>query len=346
MSDRPTIKDIAGQLGVSPATVSRALSDSGLVAEPTLSRIREAARALNYRPNVSARNLRTQRSMAVLMVVRDVGNPFYLEILKGVEATARAAGYSVLMGNTENDPEREIEYFDMLRDGHADGMILMTGKLPWKHGEYAERLAGLSVVVALEMIGDSGLPHVQIDNAVAANEAVRHLISLGHKRIAHICGPIPEIMSVRRRDGYRIAMREAGLDIPAGYEPVGDYLLRSGEALCQRLFELTSPPTAIFVANDEMAYGAIHELRRLGLDVPGDVSVVGFDDLYLSEAFYPPLTTVSQPRAEIGQQAMKLLLRTFAGEGQAGETMELATTLRIRGSTARPKETGARIRTL
>ena len=346
MSDRPTIKDIAGQLGVSPATVSRALSDSGLVAEPTLSRIREAARALNYRPNVSARNLRTQRSMAVLMVVRDVGNPFYLEILKGVEATARAAGYSVLMGNTENDPEREIEYFDMLRDGHADGMILMTGKLPWKHGEYAERLAGLSVVVALEMIGDSGLPHVQIDNAVAANEAVRHLISLGHKRIAHICGPIPEIMSVRRRDGYRIAMREAGLDIPAGYEPVGDYLLRSGEALCQRLFELTSPPTAIFVANDEMAYGAIHELRRLGLDVPGDVSVVGFDDLYLSQAFYPPLTTVSQPRAEIGQQAMKLLLRTFAGESQAGETMELATRLRIRGSTARPKETGARIRTL
>lgn len=346
MSDRPTIKDIAGQLGVSPATVSRALSDSGLVAEPTLTRIRDAARALNYRPNVSARNLRTQRSMAVLMVVRDVGNPFYLDILKGVEATAREAGYSVLMGNTENDPERENEYFDMLRDGHADGMILMTGKLPWKQDEYAQRLAGLSVVVALEMIRNSGLPHVQIDNAVAAREAVRHLISLGHKRIAHICGPVPEIMSVRRRDGYRVAMAEAGLDVPAGYEPVGDYLLRSGEALCRQLFALPTPPTAIFVANDEMAYGAIHELRRLGRDVPGDVSVVGFDDLYLSEAFYPPLTTVSQPRTEIGQQAMKLLLRTFAGEARAGETMELTTTLRIRGSTARPKETGARIRTV
>jgi LacI family transcriptional regulator, repressor for deo operon, udp, cdd, tsx, nupC, and nupG len=346
MSDRPTIKDIAARLGVSPATVSRALSGSGLVAEPTLSRIREAARALNYRPNVSARNLRTRRSMAVLMVVRDVGNPFYLEILKGVEATAREAGYSVLMGNTENDPEREIEYFDMLRDGHADGMILMTGKLPWKPDQYAERLAGLPVVVALEMIQNSGLPHVQIDNAVAARDAVRHLISLGHKRIAHICGPIPEIMSVRRREGYRIAMAEAGFEIPAGYEPVGDYLLRSGETLCRQLFDLPSPPTAIFVANDEMAYGAIHELRRLGRDVPGDVSVVGFDDLYLSEAFYPPLTTVSQPRTEIGQQAMKLLLRTFAGGNLAGETMELATKLQIRGSTARPKEAGARIRTL
>jgi LacI family transcriptional regulator, repressor for deo operon, udp, cdd, tsx, nupC, and nupG len=344
MSGRPKIKDIAQRLGVSPATVSRALSDSGLVAEPTLSRIREAARTLNYRPNVSARNLRTRRSMAVLMVVRDVGNPFYLEILKGVEATAREAGYSVLMGNTENDPGREIEYFDMLRDGHADGMILMTGKLPWGRDEYAERLAGLSVVVALETIQNSGLPHVQIDNAAAAREAVWHLISLGHKRIAHICGPIPEIMSVRRRDGYRTAMAEAGVEIPVGYEPVGDFLLRSGELLCRRLFDLPSPPTALFVANDEMAFGAIHELRRLGRDVPGDVSVVGFDDLYLSEAFHPPLTTVSQPRAEIGQQAMKLLLRTFAGEGRAGETMEMATTLRIRGSTAPPREPGARIR--
>jgi LacI family transcriptional regulator, repressor for deo operon, udp, cdd, tsx, nupC, and nupG len=346
MSDRPRIKDIAEQLGVSPATVSRALSNSGLVAEPTLSRIREAARALNYRPNVSARNLRTRRSMAVLMVVRDVGNPFYLEILKGVEATAREAGYSVLMGNTENDPGREIGYFDMLRDGHADGIILMTGKLPWGRDECAERLAGLSVVVALEMIPNSGLPHVQIDNAAAAREAVRHLISLGHKRIAHICGPIPEIMSVRRRDGYRIAMAEAGLEIPAGYEPVGDFLLHSGELLCRQLFDLPSAPTALFVANDEMAFGAIHELRRLGRDVPGDVSVVGFDDLYLSEAFHPPLTTVSQPRAEIGQQAMKLLLRTFAGEGRPGETMQMATTLRIRGSTAPPREPGARIRSL
>ena len=131
---RPKIKDIAEKVGVSPATVSRALSGSGLVAEPTLSRIRETARAMNYRPNVSARNLRTQRSMSVLMVVRDIGNPFYLEVMKGVEEAASAAGYAVLMGNTQNDRRREMEYFDMLRDGHADGMILMTGKLPIKAG--------------------------------------------------------------------------------------------------------------------------------------------------------------------------------------------------------------------
>ncbi|MER2537002.1 MAG: LacI family DNA-binding transcriptional regulator [Rhizobiaceae bacterium] len=339
MTRRPRIKDIAERLGVSPATVSRALSDTGLVAEPTLSRIRDAASALDYRPNVSARNLRTRRAMAVLMVVRDVGNPFYLEILKGVEAAARAAGYSVLMGNTENDPDRERQYFDMLRDGHADGMILMTGKLPSAPG-YAERLPkGLPVVVALEMIEGSGFPHVQIDNEAAAAEAVRHLIGLGHRRIAHIAGPLPEVMSQRRRDGFRRAMAEAGLAVPDGYEQRGDYLLQTGRTLCRALLDLPEPPTAIFVANDEMAFGAIHELRRSGLDVPGDVSVVGFDDIYLSAALFPPLTTVSQPRAEIGRQAMRLLLRMLSGEALPARPLVLATELKVRGTTAPPRAT-------
>lgn len=335
MSGRPKIRDIADRLGVSPATVSRALSGSGLVAEPTLSRIRDAAQALNYRPNVSARRLRTRRSMNVLMVVRDVGNPFYLDVLKGVEATARAAGYSVLMGNTENDPGREIEYFDMLRDGHADGMILMTGKLP--QGIRDDPAPGAPVVVALEAIEGSGLPHIQIDNAAAAREAVRHLVGLGHRRIAHIAGPIPEIMATLRRDGYRQAMAEAGLPIPDGYEQRGDYLLQSGQDLCRVLFSLPEPPSAIFVANDEMAYGAIHELRRLGRDVPGDVSVVGFDDLYLSAAFFPPLTTISQPRADIGRQAMTILLGMLAGEPGPTEPVEMPVTLQVRGTTAPPR---------
>lgn len=334
MKQRPRIKDIATRLGVSPATVSRALSDTGLVAEPTLSRIRAAASALDYRPNVSARRLRTRRSMAVLMVVRDVGNPFYLEILKGVEATARAAGYSVLMGNTENDPGRETEYFDMLRDGHADGMILMTGKLP-ADPDYRERLPkNLPVVVALEVIAESGFPHVQIDNEGAAADAVNHLVGLGHRRIAHISGPVPEVLSVHRRSGYHRAMRDAGLTVPAGYDIRGDYLLAGGRVACRQLFELPEPPTAIFAANDEMAIGAIHELRLMGCDVPRDVSVVGFDDLYLSEAFFPPLTTVSQPRMEIGREAMTLLLGMFSGADAPSEPIVMPTLLKIRGSTA------------
>ncbi|WP_164923798.1 LacI family DNA-binding transcriptional regulator [Sinorhizobium fredii] len=338
MRDRPKIKDIAEKAGVSVATVSRALSDSALVTAETRQRIHDLARELNYRPNVSARNLRTRKSMAVLLVVRDVGNPFYLDILKGVEATAREAGYAVLMGNTENDPLREIEYFNMLRDGHADGMILMTGKLPPAGGNRAGGWNHLPVVVALEMIEGSGLPHVQVDNVGAARAAVEHLISLGHRRIAHISGPVPEPMSVYRREGYRLAMREAGLAIPDGYEVRGNFLLESGQECCRELLALPEPPTALFVANDEMAYGAAHELRRTGRDVPGEVSVVGFDDLYLSKAFYPPLTTVSQPRAEIGRTAMGLLLSILSGGSVGGdEPIVLPTALNIRGSTAPPR---------
>jgi len=329
---RARIKDIAAELGLSPATVSRALSHSPLVAEPTRSRVREAALRLNYRPNVSARNLRTQRSMAVLMVVRDIGNPFYLDIVKGVEAAAREAGYVVLMGNTENNPEREIEYFDMLRDGHADGMILITGKLPGGESLF-QQLKDLPVVVALEPIEKSGFPHVMIDNTGAASEAVKHLISLGHRRIAHIAGPVPEPMATLRREGYRQAIKAAGLELRPEFEGIGDYLLSSGERICRQFFSLPEPPSAIFAANDEMAFGAINELRRMALCVPNDVSVVGFDDIFLSQAFYPPLTTVSQPRAAIGREAMRLLLEVMHGEGHTGETIMMPTTFQTRAST-------------
>ena len=336
MIGRPTMKDIAGRLGVSPATVSRALSGTGLVAEPTLSRVLETARLLDYRPNVSARSLRTRRAMAVLMVVRDVGNPFYLDILKGVEATARAAGYAVLMGNTQDDPQREDNYFDMLRDGHADGMILMTGKLPVKSVVFNDAQRAPPVVVALETIENSDFPHVQIDNVAAARTAVDHLIGLGHRRVAHIAGPLPEIMARHRLQGYRLAMEAAGLAVPPGFEQRGNYLLHGGRTACRALFETDAPPSAIFAANDEMAYGAIHELRRMGLDVPRDVSVVGFDDLYLSEAFHPPLTTMYQPRTEIGRRAMLLLLDILTGAAVRTAPLVLPTQLRIRASTAPP----------
>ncbi|RCS24254.1 LacI family transcriptional regulator [Phyllobacterium salinisoli] len=333
MTDRAKIKDIARRAGVSTATVSRALSDSSLVAEATRERIRDAARTLDYRPNVAARNLRMQRSMSVLLVVRDVCNPFYLDIFKGVEAAARAAGYSVLMGNTENDPDRAREYFDMLRDGHADGMILMTGMLPQDYEQILGGSKARPIVVALELIESSDLPNVHIDNRAAAYRAVKHLIDLGHQRIAHISGPMPEFMSSRRREGYLAAMADAGLPVPAAYDLTGDYSLRTGRELCRQLFSYRDRPTALFLANDEMAFGAINELRQLGFTVPDDVSVVGFDDIFLSEAFYPPLTTVSQPREEIGRRAMEMLLALLGGNDAAPSSVELPTCLKVRAST-------------
>ncbi|MEX3010221.1 LacI family DNA-binding transcriptional regulator [Hoeflea sp. TYP-13] len=333
MSERTKIKDIARVAGVSTATVSRALSDSALVTDTTRDKVREAASKLNYRLNVRARNLRIQKSMAVLLVVRNMSNPFYLEIFKGVEEVARAAGYVLLMGNTEDDDERDNEYFDMLRDGQADGMILMTGKLPEEH-EVLRTASGMApIVVALEAVENCRLAHVQIDNCAAAKQAVHHLASLGHKRIAHICGPLPEILSRLRLDGYRKAMAEVGLEIPDNYEPVGDYSIRSGQECCRQLFDSDNPPTALFVANDEMAFGAIGELRRRGLRVPQDVSVVGFDDLFISESYSPPLTTISQPRVEIGQTAMTMLLDIIGARLTEPKTIEMPTKLILRDST-------------
>ena len=180
---------------MSTATASRALSGSDLISEATVDRIRAVADACGYRPNVRARNFRNQKTMAVLIVVRDISNPFYLEVFKGVERVARQVGYSVLMANTESDIEREAEYFEMLRDGLADGMILMTGAVPEtvlkRHEAYK------NVVVALEMIEEFGGPQILIDNEASAKAAVNHLLSLGHTRIAHIAGPLPEGMSVR-----------------------------------------------------------------------------------------------------------------------------------------------------
>lgn len=329
---RPSLKDIAQQAGVSTATASRALSGSGLIAEATVERIRAVADEFGYRPNVRARNFRTQKTMAVLIVVRDIGNPFYLEVFKGVERIARQAGYSVLMANTEGDKEREVEFFEMLNDGLADGMILMTGAVP----ETIQRRKGgwTNVVVALEMVEEFNVPQILIDNEAAALEAVNHLIALGHTRIAHIAGPIPEGMSVRRRGGYRLAMQQAGLEIPASYECQGDFTMLSGERCTRALLDTEHPPTAIFAANDEMAFGVIRQARHLGLNVPGDLSVIGFDNIAFSEAFLPSLTTISQPRLDIGERAMSVLLDVMNGKATPGDLTILPTQLVIRETTA------------
>ena len=334
MNKKAKIKDIALKAGVSPTTVSRALSDTGLVAEPTLSHIREIAKSMRYRPNISARNLRTQRTMSILIVVRDIGNPFYLDVFKGAESVAHDAGYTLLMANTEDDPKREADYFEMLSHGHADGMILMTGKLP---SEYQlPHDISQKVVVALEMIDDVDLTHVVIDNEYASIEAIDHLVALGHRKIAYIAGPIPEGMSVRRLAGFRYAIKAAGLDLPECYIQQGNFSYQSGEVATDRLLDLKERPTAIYTANDEMAFGAIRSANKRGLKVPEDLSIFGFDDTYLAEAFVPALTTVHQPCLEIGRRAMTRLLAHLSGDNPATDSIVVPTQIIVRETTAPP----------
>lgn len=335
MASNPTIKDVARAAGVSTATVSRVLKETAPVSPDARARVLKAVAEVNYSPNVIARNLRRQETRTVFLVVRDMRNPFYLEVFRGVEAEARALGYNVLMGNTEDSVKRGGEYFRMLKARYADGMILMTGKLPPDAHEEL-RKGHPPVVVASEYFPGLDLPTVRIDNAAAAADAVRALVSLGHRRIAHITGPTPEVLSRDRRRGYLRAMREAGIGVEPLLTVRGDFTMDSGRRACRGLFRLDEPPTAIFCGNDEMAMGAINELRELGFDTPRDVSVVGFDDIVFAGAFHPPLTTIRQPRRDMGQAAMRLLSDLLAGRTVSSEPIVMPTELVIRKSTAPP----------
>lgn len=332
MTRNPTMKDVARTARVSTATVSRVLKKEDSVSPKTRERVLKAVAEVNYSPNIIARNLRRQETRSVFLLVRDMRNPFYLDVFRGVEAEARDRGYNVFMGNTKDSIEREREYFQMLRARSADGMILMTGKLPPDICEDIGRRYP-PIVVASEYFPDLDLPTVRIDNVAAAADAVRHLIALGHRRIAHITGPIPEVLSVDRHQGYLQALDEAGITVDPRLTARGDFTIDSGHLACRSLYNLKSPPTAVFCSNDEMAMGAINELRSLKRSVPEQVSVVGFDDIVFAEAFYPSLTTIHQPRQDMGKTAMSLLGDLLAGRPISSDPIMMPTELRVREST-------------
>ncbi|WID95037.1 LacI family DNA-binding transcriptional regulator [Bosea vestrisii] len=334
----PTIAEVARLAGVSTATVSRALAQPEKVKARTRERVLDAVKATGFIPNAQARNLRLQATRTVILLVRDISNPFYLEIYKGVEEAAIDAGYKVLMGDARDDDERILRYVDMVRERHADGLILMVGRFP-------EALAARGrlppIVVALEMLPGLNLPTVKVDNHAAARAAVAHLARLGHRRIAHIAGPMPDPMSVDRRDGYLAGLADAGIAADPRLVVEGDFGLAAGRAAIRTLDAGGVDYTAVFAASDQMAVGAMGELRARGRNVPDDVSVVGFDDIVLAEAVEPQLTTVHQPRREIGQAAMVLLIAQLSGQGDRSDLV-LPTRLVERASTAAPRKEGGK----
>ncbi|WP_181704731.1 LacI family DNA-binding transcriptional regulator [Chthonobacter rhizosphaerae] len=338
----PTIRTVAERAGVSVATVSRTLKEPDKVRPETRDLVLKVVAELGFVPNAQARAFRRQASDTVILLVRDIGNPFYLDVYKGVEEAASAAGFKVLMGDARRDPARVGLYLDMVRERHADGLILMTGSLPPDLA--METLP--PVVVALEYIDGGRLPTVRIDNAAAAAAAVDYLVGLGHRRIAHISGPTPELMSIARADGWRTALAAAGLEADPALLVWGDYSLQAGRSAVASLLDRGVPFTAVFAANDEMAAGAVNELRSHGLRVPEDVSVVGFDDTVFAAAVDPPLTTIRQPKREIGARAMALMIeRLETGPGFQAEVV-VPTQLVVRTSTAPVADRAAATRAL
>jgi LacI family repressor for deo operon, udp, cdd, tsx, nupC, and nupG len=337
-----TIKDVARELGMSIATVSRALSRPQLLRPQTRERVMHVVERLGYRPNLLARGLRQGLAQAILFVAPNL-SPFFLEIFAGAEEVTRNSQFALLFGNSAGDPEREQHFFEQVASGRADGIILLTGALPAAYTSGDRQLPPL--VTVLERVPGATVPVVNTDHLAGATEAVRHLIALGHRRIAHITGLRRVPSALRRLEGYRTALAAAGLAAPTELIHTGDFSIGSGAAGMQHLMGLAQPPTAVLCGNDEMAYGAIRAAHKLGLSVPEDVSIVGFDDQNLAEFYNPPLTTVNIPRQELGRRAAQELLEQLAGREVAREVM-LPTRLVIRESTAPPPQPnpGARAR--
>ena len=303
----------------------------------TRERVLEAIDRLGYQPNLIARDLRRRKSGLAFVVVPSL-SPFFLEVFRGVERAAREVGYAVLMGHTERDTAREHLFLDQVASRRADGVILVTSA---QAGALATRTRTTPpVVAALEQVEGVGFPTVRVDHVQASKDATRHLLGLGHKRIAHIAGPAQSPMAVHRREGFEIAMREAGLD-PLMYPILhGDFTVRFGETAMETLLSRAPRPTGVFAGNDEMGVGAIQTIKRHGLVVGRDVSVIGYDDQRIASLYEPPLTTIKVPMEELGYRSMLTLERILNGAPHEADIV-LPTQLLVRATTGpAPDEKG------
>ena len=326
------IKDIALEAGVSTATVSNALRNSGRVSEATRRRVLAAAEKSGYTPNRLAANLRTSRSGNIVVIIPDVADTLNGQIIDGIERVARSHGYSVLLGNTRGSPRREREFAEMTRSRQADGIILMSHRMPFDASGGIDELPPL--VNGCEDTGIAGIPRVAVDDVKAAEDATQHLLDLGHRHIAVVTGDMESASSRARLGGFRRAMHGAGLEVGPDQVVFGNYLPEDGERAARQLMAQRSRPTAVFCFSDEMAMGCMHALRELGFDVPRDVSVMGFDGIPFSRYMVPPLTTIAQPTEEIGAACARILLGLIEGETPDRLTTYLPHELVVRGSTA------------
>jgi len=308
----PNLIDIARRAGVAPITVSRVINNSGYVSQSTRERVEAAVKELGYVPNTIARGLRSKRTHTLALIVTDITNPYFTSMARGVEDVAGASNYTVIYCNTDESETKEEKYANMLAQRQVDGVLLVPSCGNAKTIKFLEA-NDINVVVLDRRISGVRSDIVCSDSVNGANRLVKLLIGLGHKRIAIVTGPKDVSTSVDRVIGYQQALAEAGLS-ENGMIYYGAFNERSGYELTNQAMTQVQKPTAIFGANNYIAMGIIKALYDLKLDIPGDVSVVGFDDLPES-IFMKPFLTVARQRAyEMGQLATELLLKRVSGE--------------------------------
>ncbi len=325
------MSDVATQASVSVTTVSHVINNTRPVSDDLRERVETAMAALNYQPNRLARSLRQGRTNTIGMIVPDNANPYFAEVARGIEETAYQNNYSLILCNSAGDQDRECFYINVLLEKQVDGIILVAA------GSSTSNIASLPLPPMV--VVDRDLPSVHADavlteNAQGGGQATAHLLGLGHRRIACITGSSDVTPTAERATGYRQALVAAGVAVDESLVVKGDFHYASGYAAAKGLLSGPNPPTAIFACNDLMAVGAISAGIELGLDIPTDLSIVGFDDVQLASFANPPLTTVAQPKREMGTLAVSLLLERMANPAIAPRRRWLGTALVVRGSTS------------
>jgi LacI family transcriptional regulator len=327
-----TIREVAESAGVSYATVSHVINNTRVVSQETRNRVLAAMTKLNYRPNALARSLRQGRTNTMGLVLPDSANPFFAEISRSIEDEAFKKGYSVILCNTELDTQRELFYVDVLSKKQVDGIIFVAA------GDQADSLDFLLRENMPVVMIDRDIPNVEVDAVLTDNQlggflATRHLIEIGHKHIACIAGPSSITPSAERIIGYRRALEQAGLPYDETLILRGDYHAQSGMEIAHSILKLEPRPTAIFAMNDLMALGALRAAAEAGYSVPKDLAVVGYDDLELAHFTNPPLTTIAQPKKQIGARAIDLLVERIAHKDRPPSRLVLPPELIVRRST-------------
>lgn len=301
---------------MSTATVSRALAAPERVAEGTRARVIAAIAATGYTPNASARNLRSRSTRIVLALLPGMSNTFFTPILNAIEDVLSAAGYGMIIGDTRGNPGKEALYTRFIRAGQVDGVILFTGRLP-RDGELLPETGRVPIaLVCNEIVGDERFPVFDVDNRDAARRATAHLIEAGHRHIGHIAGADDNVEASERRLGFRDALTEAGLAIDEAAIWLGGFRFENGVDAAARFLAMKNRPTALFASADDAAIGFIRTVREAGVRTPEDVSVVGFDDIDYASIIDPPLTTMRQPREELGRLAAEDLLARMHRDAQ------------------------------
>ena len=325
---KATIADVAAKAGVSTATVSRVLSGLGRASAATQARVLEAARDLDYRPSEVARSLKRRSTQTLGLLITDIENPYFPQLVRSVEDAARAAGYTVLLCNAAEDAGREAAYLDLLVDRRVDGLVIAASSLGVRHGEWL-MAPPIPVVLVNTAAPDAGVPTIMSDNEGGGRMVTEHLLGLGHRRFGYLMPPPRNVDAPARLAGVRGALRSAGVPRDALTIARGEALVGGGEAAANDLLDRAPGTTAFIAYNDLMAIGALRALRQRGRRVPADASVVGFDDVALAAYVDPPLTTISQQTEEMGRWAVG---RLTGVDGLGPSSVRLPVGLEVRGS--------------